>query len=171
MNLLNCFSRGHIPCRCSHWRLLLNLCSGSILTEISLNTRSQRERKRERKPFLVFADWLCVKTLLQHLAWLALSLRLSPKWKIMVFLGSLWASTLPWACVWLYQFPENVSEFFFLIYFWLCWVFVAARGLSLVAVSGGYSSLRCAGFSLGWLLLWSTGSSCVGFSSCGTWAQ
>ena len=33
------------------------------------------------------------------------------------------------------------------------------RGLSLVAVSGGYSSLRCAGFSLWWLLLLrSTGS-------------
>ena len=33
--------------------------------------------------------------------------------------------------------------FFFLInlfiYFWLLWVFVAVRGLSLVAVSGGYS--------------------------------
>ena len=27
--------------------------------------------------------------------------------------------------------------FFFLIYFWLSWVFVAARGLSLVAASGG----------------------------------
>ena len=24
------------------------------------------------------------------------------------------------------------------IYLWLCWVFVAARGLSLVAVSGGW---------------------------------
>ena len=58
------------------------------------------------------------------------------------------------------------------IYFWLCWVFVAARGLSLVAASGGYSSLQCAGFSLQWLLLlWSTGSRHTGFSSCGTWAQ
>ena len=44
-------------------------------------------------------------------------------------------------------------------YFWLCWVFVAARGLSLVVASGGYSSLWCAGFSLQWLLLLrSTGS-------------
>ena len=33
------------------------------------------------------------------------------------------------------------------IYFWLRWVFVAARGLSLVAASGGYSSLLCTGFS------------------------
>ena len=45
------------------------------------------------------------------------------------------------------------------------------RGLSLVAASGSYSSLRCAGFSLQWLLLlWSTGSRRAGFSSCGSWA-
>ena len=62
--------------------------------------------------------------------------------------------------------------FFFLIYFWLHWVFVAVRRLSLVAVSGGYSSLWCAGFSLWWLLpLQSTGSRCSGFSSCSTQAQ
>ena len=53
------------------------------------------------------------------------------------------------------------------IYFWLYWVFVAARGLSLVAASGGYSSLRCSDFSLRWLLLWSTGSRRTGFCSCG----
>ena len=42
-------------------------------------------------------------------------------------------------------------------------------GFSLVAVSGGYSSLRCAGFSLQWLLLLrSTGSRRTGFSSCGS---
>ena len=61
--------------------------------------------------------------------------------------------------------------FFFLInlfiYFWLQWAFIAARGLSLVAVSRGYSLLRCMGFSTRWLLLlWSTGSRCMGFSSC-----
>ena len=39
------------------------------------------------------------------------------------------------------------------IYFWLWWVFVAVQGLSLVAASGGYSSLRYAGFSLLWLLV------------------
>ena len=53
--------------------------------------------------------------------------------------------------------------FFFLIYlfiyFWLCWVFVSVRGLSLVVASGGHSSSRCAGLSLSWsLLLRSTGS-------------
>ena len=52
------------------------------------------------------------------------------------------------------------------IYFWLSWVFVAACGLPLVAASRGYSSLRCAGFSLQWLLLLrSTGSRRVGVSS------
>ena len=56
--------------------------------------------------------------------------------------------------------------FILFIYFWLHWAFVAARGLSLVAVSGGYSLLRCTCFSLRWLLLLrSTGSSRVGFSS------
>ena len=33
------------------------------------------------------------------------------------------------------------------IYFWLCWVFISVRGLSLVAASGGHSSSRCAGLS------------------------
>ena len=62
--------------------------------------------------------------------------------------------------------------FILFIYFWLHWVLVAARGLSLVVVSGGYSSLWCTGFSLWWLLLLrSMGSRHAGFSSCGTWAQ
>ena len=44
--------------------------------------------------------------------------------------------------------------------------------LSLVVVSGGYSSLRCMGFSLRWLLLLqSMGSRRAGFSSCSTRAQ
>ena len=45
-----------------------------------------------------------------------------------------------------------------LLYFWLCWVFVAAQACSSCG-SGGYSSLQGAGFSPGWLLLlWSMGS-------------
>ena len=45
------------------------------------------------------------------------------------------------------------------MYVCLCWVFVSVRGLSLVAVSGGHSSSRCAGLSLSQpLLLRSTGS-------------
>ena len=54
-------------------------------------------------------------------------------------------------------------------HFWLRWVFIATRGLSLVVASRVSSSLRCTGFSLRWLLLMrSMGSRCVGFSRCGT---
>ena len=49
--------------------------------------------------------------------------------------------------------------FIYLFNFWLCWVFVSVRGLSLVAASGGHSSSWCTGLSLSWpLLLWSTSS-------------
>ena len=47
--------------------------------------------------------------------------------------------------------PQS-TQFYLFIYFWLGWVFTAAHGLSLVVVSGGYSSLWCAGFALQWLL-------------------
>ena len=33
----------------------------------------------------------------------------------------------------------NFCVVLFIIYFWLCWVFVAVQGLSLVAESGGSS--------------------------------
>ena len=56
---------------------------------------------------------------------------------------------------------------YFFFFFFGCWVFVAARRFSLVAARGGFSSLRCTGFSLPWfLLLQSTGFRCAGFSSC-----
>ena len=59
--------------------------------------------------------------------------------------------------------------FILFIYFWLRWVLVVVRRLSLAAASVSYSSLQCMGFSLQWLLLLqSTGSRC--FSSCGMWA-
>ena len=49
--------------------------------------------------------------------------------------------------------------FIYLFYFWLCWIFISVRGLSLVVASGGHSSSRCAGLSLSRpLLLRSTGS-------------
>ena len=52
-----------------------------------------------------------------------------------------------------------ILSIFLFIYFWLCWVFVSVRGLSLVAASGGPSSSRCAGLSLSRpLLLRNTGS-------------
>ena len=66
----------------------------------------------------------------------------------------------------------SLNLFFKFIYFWLHWVFVTVCRLSLVVASGGCSSLRCAGFSLRWLLLLQiTGSRHGGFSSCGTRGQ
>ena len=55
-------------------------------------------------------------------------------------------------------------KYFFIFIFWLRWVFVAVRGLSLVVASRGYSLLRCVGFSLWWLLL-------LGEQALGTQAQ
>ena len=70
-------------------------------------------------------------------------------------------------CLFIYLY-----KFICLFIYWPSWVFVAARGLSLVVASGGYSLLWCAGFSLRWLLLLrSMGSRCASFSSCGTWAS
>ena len=80
-------------------------------------------------------------------------------------LKSCTSSILECGCIWRQGLFKN---FYLFIYFWLCWVFIAAHRLSLVATSGCYTSLQCVGFSLWWLLLLqSTGSRCVGFSSCG----
>ena len=93
----------------------------------------------------------------------------------------------PTCCRAIYLFIHSFTHS--LIHLWLHWVFVAVCGLSLVAASGAYS-VRCAGFSLRWLLLLrSTGfrhagsvvvaqglSSCGSralerrLSSCGAWA-
>ena len=72
----------------------------------------------------------------------------------------------------------NKFIYFILSSSWLHWVFIAARGLSLVVASGGYSSLWCTGFSLQWLLLlgarvlgaWASVVVACGLSSCGSWA-
>ena len=73
--------------------------------------------------------------------------------------------------VFLFLFFKNLFILFILFLAALGLV-CSAHGLSLVVASGGYSSLRCTGFSLRWLLLLqSTGSRRVGFSSCGTQAQ
>ena len=58
----------------------------------------------------------------------------------------------------LFFFLINLFIYLF-IYFWLCWVFVAARRLSLVVVSGG-ATLRCGAWA----------SHCGGFSCCGAQA-
>ena len=73
--------------------------------------------------------------------------------------------------------PQNCEKIIFLIYFWLHWVFIAVRQLSLVVVSRDCSSLRCLGFSLQWLLLLqsvdarvqASGVVVCGLSSCGAW--
>ena len=77
--------------------------------------------------------------------------------------------TINWLC--LFQKGGAFLCFFNFIYFWLRWVFVAVRELSLVAASRGYASLRCMSFSLRWLLLLrSPACRRVGFGSCGSWA-
>ena len=67
-------------------------------------------------------------------------------------------------------FFKKKKNIIYLFYFWLHWVFVAAHGLPLVVVSGGYSSLLCMGFSLWWLPCCPRAQA-LGFSSCSTWAQ
>ena len=60
---------------------------------------------------------------------------------------------------WRGQKKEKAIKKKLFIYFWLCWVFVSVRGLSLVVASGGHPSSRCMGLSLSWpLLLRSTDS-------------
>ena len=75
-----------------------------------------------------------------------------------------------------------VTHMYVLFCYIYIYLFSAAFGSSLlcaafsIEASRGYSCLRCAGFSLRWLLLsWSMGSRCVGsvvvargLSSCGT---
>ena len=71
----------------------------------------------------------------------------------------------------LFPFPHHL---FFLINLFIfgCIGSSLLHRLSLVVASGGYSSLRCAGFLFLWLLLMrSTGSRHASFSSCGTRAQ
>ena len=43
------------------------------------------------------------------------------------------------SCLLTFLIPPELLFFKKIIYFWLHWVFVVVRGLSLVAVSGGYS--------------------------------
>ena len=70
------------------------------------------------------------------------------------------------------------KQFLINLFYFICFIFgcvgslLPRAGFSLVAASGGYSSLQCMGFSLWWLLLLrSTGSRRAGFSSFNTEAQ
>ena len=74
---------------------------------------------------------------------------------------------------WFFFFFLNIIFYLFLFFS------LAALGLccctwtfSSCSERGGYSLLQCSGFSLRWLvLLWSMGSRCAGFNSCGARAQ
>ena len=76
---------------------------------------------------------------------------------------------LPVAYIYIVQFRFELSRstytqiFFFNLFFGCTGSLLLCTGFSLVAVSGGYFSLRCAGFSLG-------GFSC-GARALGTWAS
>ena len=80
------------------------------------------------------------------------------QWKCKVLTTGLQGS--PGNSMWLFFFfffwwgdrgGRQVFNFllFLNIYFWLHWVFVAARGPSLAVMNRGYSSLWCTGFSCG----------------------
>ena len=71
------------------------------------------------------------------------------------FKTTLISAFLQWINVLFFFF---VNLFILFIYFWLCWVFVAARRFSLVGESG--ATLRCG----------ERASHCGGFSHCGAWA-
>ena len=68
-----------------------------------------------------------------------------------------------------YPFPifKSFSAFFF--FFLKLFIFDCA-GLFSSCRQQRCSSLRCSGFSLRWLLLWSMGSRSPGCGSCGSWA-
>ena len=79
-------------------------------------------------------------------------------------------------CYWSWDYLSSQKSepyfFFFYIYFWLCWVFVSARGLSLVAASGGHSSSRCVGlFTIAASLVAEHRLQTRRLSSCGSRAQ
>ena len=70
------------------------------------------------------------------------------------------------------NFFKNKLFYFILFYFWLHWVFVAARGLfSGCGEQGLLFIVACRHRIVVAALVGSMGFRCVGFSSCGTRAQ
>ena len=106
--------------------------------------------------FYLFWSSHCVYPLLSWIWWASLGSLLT--------LNSLSGRLLiTFSLRFLFFFLKNFTFIYLFIYFWLCWVFVSARGLSLFAASGSHSSSRCTGLSLSRpLLLRSTGSRCAG---------
>ena len=67
--------------------------------------------------------------------------------------------------------PHFIFKLYYLLLFLVSVGLCCLLGLSLIVVSRDYSSLRCLGFSVWWLLLlWSTGSH-VAFRTCILWAS
>jgi len=76
--------------------------------------------------------------------------------------------SLDWLVFFVLRSHFFLTSIYHFIYFWLLLVFVVARGLSLVAASGGYSSLgalasHCGGFSCCRVVA-------QGLIRCGSWA-
>ena len=70
------------------------------------------------------------------------------------------------------KLSKSSSVFFIMIWEVVLCMFFFFKRIYLFIFGCIGSSLRCAGFSLQWLLLlWSTGSRHAGFSSCGMWAS
>ena len=130
---------------------------------------------------------------------LILPILVDVKWCfISIFLMTNDAENFSWVCwpfvylLWrnLCSYPLKSQLFVFFVieqqfsflekrfFYWLWWVFIAARGLSLVVASRAYYQLQCADFSLWWLLL---GRQALGaqtsvvavlrLSSCSSWIQ
>ena len=77
---------------------------------------------------------------------------------------------IKYSILWVPEIPFIKKKLF--ICFQLCWGFIAVCRLSLVVTGKGYSSLRCTGSSLWWLLLvQSTSSRHTGFSRGSKWVQ
>ena len=90
-------------------------------------------------------------------------------WPDFPFIEKIKVLKRPSTCYHTHIYPSTCifKNFFVFIYFWLRWVFVAARGFSLVVVRKGHFLLQCTGFSFCWLfLLQNTGFSMRGFSTC-----
>ena len=61
-----------------------------------------------------------------------------------------------------FTFTSQKLSFYLFIYFWLCWVFISVRGLSLIAASGATLHRGARASHYRGLSLRSTGSRCTG---------
>ena len=121
--------------------------------------------KSDRKPYIMNLGIIFI-------SWLAFS------WQLFFFfflnsagVGQIWPTDIKVILILIKVSPFFKKFIYLFIYFWLCWVFVCVRGLSLVAASGGPSSSRCAGLSLSRPLVAEHRLQTRRLSSCGSRAQ